>query len=121
MNRRPVQTSALSRERQQACRHAQGTNTRELARVFRCAVTFGASETEMRLAASVLRLPHVRADSRWLDVLTRYADLLLRDLPRRGDLAAVVSSSIARQLATSMPSLASTVATWRPSTSDTRG
>jgi AraC-like DNA-binding protein len=93
-----------------AFQHARGADTRELARVFRCPIVFGASATEMRFAPSVLRLPHRGADSRLLDLLSRYADSLLRDVPRGGDLVAAVSSSIARQLATRMPSLASTAA-----------
>ncbi len=90
--------------------HARGDDTRELRRVFRCPITFGATQTEMRFAPSVLRLRHVHADSRLFDILTRYADSLLRGLPSREDLVASVSSSIARQIATGMPSLASTAA-----------
>ncbi len=90
--------------------HARSGDARELGRVFGCPVAFGAKQTEMRFVPSVLRLPHVHADSRLLDILTRYADSLLRVLPGGGDVVASVSSSIARQLATRMPSLASTSA-----------
>ncbi len=90
--------------------HARSGDVRELGRVFGCPVAFGAKQTEMRFVPSVLRLPHVHADSRLLDILTRYADSLLQALPSRGDLVATASSSIARQLATGMPSLASTAA-----------
>lgn len=90
--------------------HARGGDMRELGRVFRCPITFGAAQAEMRFAPSVLRLRHVHADSRLLDILTRYADSLLRGLPSGDDLVASVSSSIARQIATGIPSLASTAA-----------
>jgi AraC-like DNA-binding protein len=93
--------------------HARGGAMRELGRVFRCPIDFGAGETEMRFAPSVLRLPHVYADSRLLDILTRYANSLLRALPSGGDLVATVSSAIARHIATRMPSLASTAAAVR--------
>jgi AraC-like DNA-binding protein len=93
-----------------AFQHARGGDMRELRRVFRGPITFAATQTEMRFAPSVLRLRHVSADSRLLDILTRYADSLLGGLSSGGDLVASVSSAIARQLATGMPSLASTAA-----------
>lgn len=90
--------------------HASGGDVRELRRVFRCPITFGATQSEMRFAPSVLRLRHKHADSKLADILTRYADSLLRALPSGDDLIASVSSSIARQIATGLPSLASTAA-----------
>jgi AraC-like DNA-binding protein len=90
--------------------HAPGSDARELARVFRCPIAFDAPAAELRFDRAILRLPHVRADSRLLDILTRYADGLLRGVPSRHDLVSAVSSSIARQLATAMPTLASTAA-----------
>jgi AraC-like DNA-binding protein len=93
-----------------AFQHARGGDMRELRHVFRCPITFGTMQAEMRFAPSVLRLRHVHADSGLLDILTRYADSLLGVLPSGGDLVASVSSAIARQIATGMPSLASTAA-----------
>lgn len=96
-----------------AFQHAQAGDMRELSRVFGCPVAFGSPEEEMRFAPSVLRLQHVHADSRLLEILTRYADSLLRVFPREDDLVPSVSSAIARQIATGMPSLASTAAAVR--------
>lgn len=90
--------------------HERSDDDRELARVFACRIVFGAAETEMRFAPSILRLPHTRSDSRLLAILTRYADSLLTSLPSRGDLVASASSTIARQMAKELPSLASTAA-----------
>ena len=95
---------------QMAFQHEGSTDNRELARVFACPILFGASETEMRFAPSILQLPHRRSDSRLLAILTRYADSLLSSLPSRGDLVASASSAIARQMAKALPSLASTAA-----------
>jgi len=93
--------------------HERSDGDRELARVFGCPIAFGAAETEMRFAPSVLQVPHVRSDSRLLAVLTRYADSLLTSLPSRGDLVASVSSAIARQMAMALPLLPSTAAAVR--------
>ena len=93
-----------------AFQHERSADNRELARVFACPILFGASETEMRFAPSILQLPHRRSDSRLLAILTRYADSLLSSLPSRGDLVASASSAIARQMAKALPSLASTAA-----------
>ena len=95
---------------QMAFQHEGSADNRELARVFACPILFGASETEMRFAPSILQLPHRRSDSRLLAILTRYADSLLSSLPSRGDLVASASSAIARQMAKALPSLASTAA-----------
>lgn len=91
-----------------AFQHKRPDDDRELARVFGCPVAFGAAETEMRFAPSVLQLPHVHPDSRLLTVMSRYADSLLTSLPSRSDLLASVSSTIARQMAKGLPSLRST-------------
>lgn len=95
---------------QMTFQHERSHDDHELARVFACPLAFGASETEMRFAPSVLHLPHVHSDSRLLAILTRYADSLLTTLPSRGDLVASVSSTIARQMAKELPSLPSTAA-----------
>ena len=95
---------------QMAFQHERSADNRELARVFACPILFGASETGMRFAPSILQLPHRRSDSRLLAILTRYADSLLSSLPSRGDLVASASSAIARQMAKALPSLASTAA-----------
>ena len=90
--------------------HQRPDDDGELARVFACPIAFGAAETEMLLAPSVLQLPHTRSDSRLLAILLRYADSLLASLPSRGDVVASVSHAIARQLAKESPSLPSTAA-----------
>jgi AraC-like DNA-binding protein len=76
--------------------------------LFRCSVEFGAIDTEVRLAPKLMRLPLEHADSRLLDILLRYADGQLAALPDAGDLAAKAAHSIARQVASRRPSLAST-------------
>lgn len=93
-----------------AFRHAPTGGLDELRRVFRSPIRFGALETEMRFAPSILRLPHVRPDPRLLEILTRYAGTLRCATPSGGDLVARVSAAIERQLATGMPSLDSTSA-----------
>ena len=95
---------------QMAFQHERSADNRELARVFACPILFGASETEMRFAPSILQLPHTHSDSRLLAILTRYADSLLTSLPSGGDLVASASSAIARQMAKALPSLACTAA-----------
>ncbi len=90
--------------------HERPADDGELSRVFGCPVVFGAPEAEMRIAPSVLQLPHVHADSRLLAVLSRYADSLLAALPARGPLLCRVSSTIAQQMARELPTLASTAA-----------
>jgi AraC-like DNA-binding protein len=93
-----------------AFQHARPGDERELVRFFGCPISFGAAAGELRFDSSILRLPHLRADSRLLDILTRYADGLLGAMPSRVDSVEAVSHAIARQLATRMPSLASTAA-----------
>jgi AraC-like DNA-binding protein len=88
--------------------HPRHEGDDELSRVLGCPVVFGADAIELRFAARILQLRHVRADSRLLAILERYADGLLASLPSRGDLVASVSSSIARQMARELPSLSST-------------
>jgi AraC-like DNA-binding protein len=91
-----------------AFQHAARDEGGELARVLGCPVMFSAGETELLLASEILTLPHVRADSRLLAILVRYADSLLTELPARGDLVARTRSAIARQLARTLPTLRST-------------
>ena len=85
----------------------------ELRRLFGCPVLFGKKEAGLHFPASVLALPHVRADSRLLDVLCRYADSLLGNLPPRGSLLARVSSTVARQMGRELPTLSTTAAAVR--------
>jgi len=88
--------------------HERPRDDGELLRLFGCPVVFGRKEAELRFADSVLKLPHVHADSRLLDVLCRYADSLLRNLPARGSLLARVSSTVAQQMANELPTLSTT-------------
>jgi AraC-like DNA-binding protein len=88
--------------------HAARDEGGELARVLRCPVIFSAKETELLLASEILAVPHVRADSRLLAILVRYADSLLTAFPARGNLVARTRSAIARQLARALPTLPST-------------
>lgn len=93
-----------------AVQHAASGDAAALSRLARCPIAFGAPHTEVRFERSILQLPQAHADSRLLDILTRYADSLLRALPSRGDLVAAVSSSIARQMGRGLPTLSSTAA-----------
>jgi AraC-like DNA-binding protein len=83
--------------------------------VFRCPIRFAANSVEMCFAPRILALPHMRADSPLLAVLMRYADSLLQARPVCGDLVARASSTIARQMARALPTLASTAAELRMS------
>lgn len=80
------------------------------ARLFGCPVLFGAPESEIRFAPSVLQLPQSRADSKLLGVLTRYADALLAALPVNDSLVAGVRAAIMRQATREFPTLESTAA-----------
>lgn len=93
--------------------HERRGDDGELARVFGCQVTFGAAETEVRFAPSILDVPHRSSDSRLLAILTRYADSLLTALPTRGDVVASTACAITRQMARALPTLASTAAAVR--------
>jgi AraC-like DNA-binding protein len=93
--------------------HERRGDASELARLFGCPVTFGAPEIELRFSPSVLALPQKHSDSRLLGILLRYADSLLAALPERGDLIAVASSTIARNMARGLPSLQATAASLR--------
>lgn len=88
--------------------HERSRDNGEPARVFGAPVRFGEARVELRLPLSVLALPHVRADSVLLSILTRYADSLLAALPARGPLLARAGSSIARQMAQGLPTLETT-------------
>ena len=90
--------------------HEHPDDDGELARFLGCPVRFGADATRLRLAPEVLKLPHVHADSQLLAILLRNADALLDAVPTRGDLVARVASAIMRQMARTLPSLASTAA-----------
>lgn len=91
----------------------QGRPRDGLTRIYRCPIAFGARKTELRFAAAVLKIPFVRADSRLLEVLTRYADKLLAALPARGDLVARVRGSLVQSMHHGLPNLAATAAAVR--------
>ncbi len=93
-----------------AFQHERAHDDGELPRVFGCPLVFGAPEVEMRLASSVLELPHVHADSTLLAVVSRFADAALESVPARGDLVARASSAIARRMSTELPTLSGTAA-----------
>ena len=82
----------------------------ELGRLFRCPIEYGAPDTELLFDASILKVRHERPDSRLLAILMRYADSILTTLPKRDDLVATASATIARQMAKELPTLASTAA-----------
>jgi AraC-like DNA-binding protein len=89
--------------------HERGPDDGELARAFGCPLLFGAAEGEIRIPAEVLALPNVRADSKLFAVLCRHADSLLESrMPAHGSLLSRVSAAIARQMATDLPTLATT-------------
>ena len=93
-----------------AFQHGRAHDEGELSRVFGCPLDFGAPEVELRFPASVLELPHVRADSTLLAVVSRYCDAALETLPARGDLVARASTAIARRMSTEAPTLSGTAA-----------
>jgi AraC-like DNA-binding protein len=80
----------------------------ELGSVFGCPVSFGHHETELVFARGLLDLPFERSDSRLLAILERYASAVLDALPQQGSLVARVTHAIARELAHTLPTLAST-------------
>lgn len=90
--------------------HAGADVGGELGRLFRCPVEYGASDTELVFDPEILAVRHARPDSRLLAILMRYADSLLSTLPKRNDLVATVSATIARQMAKELPTLAVTAA-----------
>ena len=90
--------------------HDRPDDDGELARFFGCRVSFGADATRLRFAPALLKLLQIHADSRLLAILFRHADALLEAVPSRGDLVARVASAITRQIARTLPSLASTAA-----------
>lgn len=89
-------------------RHERPRDDREPARLFESRVVFGEAHVELRFPPSVLGLPHRRADSVLLSILTRYADSLVDELPARGTLAMRIGSSIARQMTQGPPTLEKT-------------
>jgi AraC-like DNA-binding protein len=78
--------------------------------VFGAPVKFSAAEIEIRLPTKVLSLPQRNADSRLLDILTRYASAQLSAMPDRGDIVARAAASITRRIASVVPTLSSTSA-----------
>lgn len=93
-----------------AFQHEGSDDSRALARVFGCPVTFGASASEMRFASTLLSQPHARADRKLFAILARCADAQLASLPSTTDIAALVTATIARQMASALPDLPSTAA-----------
>ena len=87
----------------------------ELARAFGCPVAFGGGETEVRLPPALLGTRHPHGDPRLFAILMRTADAQLASVPRRGDLVASVSATIARQLGSGVPDLPATAAAVRVS------
>lgn len=96
--------------RQVAFQHTRDDDDGTAAQLFGCPVTFGAPQTELRFAPSVLELPHARADSKLAAILTRHADAWLATLPAPDSLVGRVRSAIARQGTREFPTLASTAA-----------
>jgi AraC-like DNA-binding protein len=88
--------------------HERTPDDGEPSRLFRCPLAFGAAETEMHIPASVLALPHPHADAKLFSVLCRHAESMLESMPAQGSLLARVSSAITRQMATDLPTLATT-------------
>jgi AraC-like DNA-binding protein len=101
------------RPERMAFQHDRTHEDAELSRVFGCPLDFGARETAMRFASSVLDLPHVHADSSLLAVVSRFADDALRSVPTGADLIARASSAIARRMSTELPTLSETAAAVR--------
>jgi AraC-like DNA-binding protein len=93
--------------------HARPHDDGELARVMRCPIQFSAERIELRFPHPILGLPHIHHDSRLLEILLRYADQQLAALPAGGDIVTRASSAIARQIASSVPTLASTATSLR--------
>jgi len=93
--------------------HERANDDGELARVFGCRISLGAAETEMLIPAAVLELAQARADAMLSATLSRHLDAALRSLPPRGVLVGRVSSAIAGQIATELPTLSSTASTVR--------
>ncbi len=90
--------------------HAREPDDGTAAQLFGCPVTFGAPQTEIRFAPSVLELPHAGADSKLLRILTRHADALLATLPAPDSTVGRVRAAITRQATREFPTLRSTAA-----------
>ncbi len=81
-----------------------------LLRVFRCPVTFGGEEIELRFPSEVLELSCAPADSRsgLLGLLSTYADDLRSAVPMRDSCIPAVASTIAKQMSRELPTISST-------------
>ena len=93
--------------------HERAADDGEARRLFGCAVEFGATQGEMRVAPSILELPHARRDSGLLELLGRQAESQLAAMPPEGTLLTRVSASIAQRIARDLPSLDDTAAAVR--------
>ncbi len=96
--------------RQVIFQHARDHDDGTAAQLFGCPVTFGAPQTELRFAPSVLQLPQARADCKLLRILTRHADALLATLPAPDSTVGRVRAAITRQATREFPTLSSTAA-----------
>ena len=85
----------------------------EVCRMFGSSVDYGQGEMELRFSRDILVVPQKRGDSRLLSILTRHADSLLASLPARGQVVARVSSCIAVEMSTGLPTLLTTAAALR--------
>lgn len=93
--------------------HARSGDDGEPQRLFGCPVEFGAPRDEMCISLGILELPHVRPDSRLLEVLSRNAESMLAAMPAEGSLLTRVSTSIAQRMSRAVPSLQDTALTLR--------
>jgi hypothetical protein len=90
--------------------HERGTDSSELARIFRCPIAFGGPEVELRFPSAILELPHAEAhpDSSLLGLLTSNTDDLRKALPAQESFVLPVAVTIAKQMSKSLPTLSST-------------
>ncbi|MCG3156389.1 MAG: putative HTH-type transcriptional regulator [bacterium] len=87
--------------------HETPKNTGEHTRVFRAPLRFSSGRTAMHVPNEILDTPNPRADENLLDLLDRYADGLLKKLPRQASLAERVRVWLSEQLSGGTPSVAS--------------
>jgi AraC-like DNA-binding protein len=78
--------------------HPAPPSSSEHARVFGCAILFGAESCRVTLARSVWDTPSQKPDHGLFDLLNQHARLLLERLPTDGGLASDVRAAIAKEL-----------------------